>query len=452
MATAQLLAIEVAGRRLGLPAGDVREVIASRRLTAVPHAPPSLLGLSNLRGTAIPVLSLASLLQEDPGRPRRVVVLDGAAPVGLAVDQVHGLAAPGDEAEPIDVAPLIAAQFAGLAGRSARRGERVAARRSRTIARAETRMLSFDVAGETFALALDRIEAVTGPRNIVATIPHADAAVIGSIPWRGGLLPLLSLAALLGRGGAPAAGGRVIVVRIEGHAAGLVVDMIGEVLAVADDRIDAVPALLRRGGGEARIAGIARLDEGRRLISLLACDALVDPALAARLRAVAFGEADADTRGEAATEALLLFSIDEEAYGLPLSAVIEVARLPERLTALPRAPDFVRGIMHLRGRALPVVDQAARFGAVASGQRLIVARAGDLEAAFLVDRIQGVARVPRASLVEAPAVGKDPQLVEQLLIPHDSPMTLLLSPFALLAQAERDLLAAVDPTGRSRRR
>lgn len=449
MAASQLLAVEVAGRRLGLPAADVREVIASRRLTPVPQAPPSLLGLCNLRGTAIPVLSLAVLLEEDVRPARRIVVIEGASPIGLAVDQVLGLAPVGD-AEALMVEPLITAQFAGLAARPGRRGERVAARRARSVARSETRMLSFDVAGQAYALPLDQIEAVMPLGAQVATIPNADAAVIGTMARRDSLLPLLSLAALLGHG--RGAGAKVIVVRIEGHPAGLVVDAIGEVLAVADEDIDPVPALLQRGGGEARIAAIARLDLGKRLLSLLACDALVDPSLGARLRAIGTVETQVERSAEAATEALLLFTIGDEAYGLPLAAISEVARLPETLTALPRAPAFVRGVMHLRGRALAVVDQAARFGSTATGQRLIVAAAGDLEAAFLVDRIRGVVRVPRAARGDAPAVGEEPQLFESVLASDDGPMTLLMSPFALLAQTERELLAAVDLAGRSRRR
>ncbi|MET0374036.1 MAG: chemotaxis protein CheW, partial [Rhizorhabdus sp.] len=134
-AGAQLLSFEVAGQRLALPAADIREVVAGRSLTRVPQAPASLLGLTNLRGTALPVLSLATLLDRPEGTARRILVLDGASPVGLAVDTVLGLVNSEDREggasalEAIDVAPLIARSFAGLASRAGRRGERVAVRR-----------------------------------------------------------------------------------------------------------------------------------------------------------------------------------------------------------------------------------------------------------------------------------------------------------------------------------
>lgn len=453
-AGAQLLSFEVAGQRLALPAADIREVVARRSLTPVPQAPASLLGLTNLRGTALPVLSLATLLDRPEGSARHILVLDGASSIGLAVDAVLGLVSGGDREggasapEAIDVAPLIARSFAGLTHRSGRRGERVAARRARAESRAETRLLSFTLGDQAFALPLDRIHAVVPLAEDITAIPEAGAAVLGLMGWRDALLPLLSLGTLLGRAAASAARPRVIIVAIEGHRTGLVVDAIGDVIAVSDADIDPVPPILLRGGGEARIAAIARLDGGRRLLSLLATDMLVDADSMARLRLSGAAAADQKVEIEAATEAVLRFTLGGQRYGLPLTAIDEVARLPERLTPLPRAPAFVRGILHLRGRALAVIDQGARFGDASAGRRLIVAKAGGLEAAFLVDQVTGVVRVPAAALLDAPATGDDPQLFETLLADDgdadgEGAMTLLLSPFALLARTQRDMLAAL---------
>jgi len=453
-AGAQLLSFEVAGRRLALSAADVREVVTRRSLVPVPQAPASLLGLTNLRGTALPVISLAALLDRPEGAARRILVLDGESLVGLAVDTVLGLVSREDgedgvgTPEAIDVQPLIARSFAGLAHRSGRRGERVAARRARAEARAETRLLSFTLGDQAFALPLDRIDAVVLLADDVTAIPEAGAAVLGLMGWRGALLPLLSLGALLGRATALAKRPRVIIVSIEGHRTGLVVDVIGEVIAVPDADIDPVPPILLRGGGEARIAAIARLDGGRHLLSLLATDMLVDAETMARLRVSGTAAADEMIEIEAATEAVLRFTLGGKRYGLPLTAINEVARLPKRLTPLPRAPDFVRGLLHLRGRALAVIDQGARFGHASAGRQLIVAKAGGLEAAFLVDGVTGVARVPATALLDAPATCDDPQLFEALLADDsdavgEGAMTLLLSPFALLARTQRDMLAAL---------
>lgn len=449
-AAGQLLTFDVAGRSLALPAAQVREVIRRGRLTAVPQAPASLLGLANVRGTAMPVICCAALIDRLAGSGQSVIILEGMVPVGLAVDTVHAvLTAEQSAAEPIDIFPLIAEHFAALAGRPARRGERVATRRSHAEAAIGFRILSFAVGSQDFALPLDLIEAVIALPSTFASLPRADDAVLGTAAWRDGLLPLFSLAALLGLPSADGVRRRVIIARIAGHAAGFVVDEIHEVITAEDDMIDPLPPVLARGGAEARIAGIVRLDGGRRLLSLLSPMQLLNEEATACLR----DEGRMATRPlrqvvEAAV-AVLLLVIGGQRYGLPLTAVDEVARLPTILTRLPRAPNFVRGVMQARGRALAVIDQGARFGAVSQGgQRVVIARAGKLEAAFLVDTIVGVIRVPQHMISMAPSVGTEPQIFETLLIEgEDEPITLLLSPFALLNGAQNAFLASFADSG-----
>ena len=63
--SSRVLAFTAGNRRFGIAANLVREVGRLPRLTPVPHAPPSLLGLGNLRGEALPVVSAARLLGLD---------------------------------------------------------------------------------------------------------------------------------------------------------------------------------------------------------------------------------------------------------------------------------------------------------------------------------------------------------------------------------------------------
>ncbi|CAA7602941.1 CheW-like domain protein [Acididesulfobacillus acetoxydans] len=57
----------------------------------------------------------------------------------------------------------------------------------------------------------------------------------------------------------------------------------------------------------------------------------------------------------------VVFAVGQEEYGLPIEAVHEIARLGE-VRPVPDAPPFVRGLINLRGLALPVVDLRVRFG------------------------------------------------------------------------------------------
>src|SRR6202000_2192818 len=78
----------------GVPAEAVAEIIRVPPAARVPQAPRGLLGVSNLRGTVLPLASLRGLLglEEAPvTAASRAIVLQGAAPVALAVDAVEAL-------------------------------------------------------------------------------------------------------------------------------------------------------------------------------------------------------------------------------------------------------------------------------------------------------------------------------------------------------------------------
>jgi len=55
------------------------------------------------------------------------------------------------------------------------------------------------------------------------------------------------------------------------------------------------------------------------------------------------------------------FRIGRETFGLPISMVREIIRVPE-ITSVPNAADYIEGVINLRGRIIPVVDLRKRFG------------------------------------------------------------------------------------------
>src|SRR4051812_16904722 len=82
------------GRLYALPAASVSEVMRMPPLARVPQAPRSLMGLANLRGSVLPVASVRALMgREDTAATQaaRLIVLDAASPVALAVDEVTNL-------------------------------------------------------------------------------------------------------------------------------------------------------------------------------------------------------------------------------------------------------------------------------------------------------------------------------------------------------------------------
>lgn len=105
-----------------------------------------------------------------------------------------------------------------------------------------------------------------------------------------------------------------------------------------------------------------------------------------------------------ATEHIATFVLDREEYGVDVKQVQEIRRVGE-ITAVPRAPEFVRGVINLRGRILPVLDLKRKLGlgdvALERTARIVVVRTADRMLGLLVDGASQVLKVP-VSRVEPP--------------------------------------------------
>ena len=79
---------------------------------------------------------------------------------------------------------------------------------------------------------------------------------------------------------------------------------------------------------------------------------------------------------------------------------------PGSVAPIPGAPGFVRGLMAIRGAAVPVVDLPSLLGVRSSSEapRLVVTRAGDRRVALWVDGVVGVARYQPERLEALPPV------------------------------------------------
>ena len=105
-----------------------------------------------------------------------------------------------------------------------------------------------------------------------------------------------------------------------------------------------------------------------------------------------------------AMEHLATFSLDREEYGIEVRLVQEIRRVAE-ITVVPRAPEFIRGVINLRGRILPVVDLKKKLGLGEVGidkeSRIVVVRLKERLLGLLVDGASQVLKVP-VSRIEPP--------------------------------------------------
>src|SRR5262245_45875103 len=105
-----------------------------------------------------------------------------------------------------------------------------------------------------------------------------------------------------------------------------------------------------------------------------------------------------------ATEHLATFFLAGEEYGVEVRQVQEIRRVTE-ITSVPRAPEFIRGVINLRGRILPVLDLRRRLGlgevATDRAARIVVVRIKERLLGLLVDGASQVLKV-KVSQVEPP--------------------------------------------------
>jgi purine-binding chemotaxis protein CheW len=93
-----------------------------------------------------------------------------------------------------------------------------------------------------------------------------------------------------------------------------------------------------------------------------------------------------------AAEQFVVFRLGAEEYAFPIAQVKEIIRY-DGATKLPNAPDHMNGIINLRGKVIPVVDLAKRFGLVMENnadKRALIVEAADREFGIVVDEVSEV--------------------------------------------------------------
>lgn len=153
-----------------------------------------------------------------------------------------------------------------------------------------------------------------------------------------------------------------------------------------------------------------------------------------------------------AVRQVVLFTLGDEEYGLPVDRVTSIIRY-ETPTPVPHAPDYVEGVINLRGRIVPVVDLGRRlFGestARSSGARVIVTETAVGLVGFTVSSAHEVARIPASSVMQPPESVAASDLSEALegVADHEGRLVILLIPDKLVPIAS--FLSADEQEGAS---
>lgn len=104
---------------------------------------------------------------------------------------------------------------------------------------------------------------------------------------------------------------------------------------------------------------------------------------------------------------VIVFTLAHEEYGIEVDKVRTIERLMP-ITRVPKTPDFVKGVINLRGVVIPVIDLRGRFGLPESelgdNSRIIIVAANDLEVGFIVDSANDVIDLSSDAIENPPEV------------------------------------------------
>ena len=137
---------------------------------------------------------------------------------------------------------------------------------------------------------------------------------------------------------------------------------------------------------------------------------------------------------------LVVFTLGTEHYALPIQQVHEIIRYSEPRSVASRA-DWVRGVISLRGRIVPVYDLAARLGVsseLTEQTKIVIVEAGSETAGVIVDGVEEVLTVEDEQIEDAP--GADATLIDSIAKVGDR-LVVLLKPSAIFSEPDLALAA-----------
>ncbi|HUI63402.1 MAG TPA: chemotaxis protein CheW [Bacteroidota bacterium] len=104
---------------------------------------------------------------------------------------------------------------------------------------------------------------------------------------------------------------------------------------------------------------------------------------------------------------LVSFTIGEEEFGVDILKVQEINRMLE-VTSVPNTPEYIDGVINLRGKVIPIIDLRRRFAMPRKGHdkntRVVVVELAGRVVGFVVDAVKEVLRIPRSVTEPPPAL------------------------------------------------
>ena len=136
----------------------------------------------------------------------------------------------------------------------------------------------------------------------------------------------------------------------------------------------------------------------------------------------------------------VVFKLGQEEYGLDI-LIVNAIETYHGVVPVPNAPDYILGILNLRGEVIPVFSLRIKFGLPeikASTEQLIITKTNGMMVGFKVDAVDGIAEFSKKELSEVPKIVKSEKTKYAKLVANkDGKMIILLDHEGILNDKEQ---------------
>ncbi len=113
------------------------------------------------------------------------------------------------------------------------------------------------------------------------------------------------------------------------------------------------------------------------------------------------------------TDSYLVFNLQEELFAINVGKVLSILEM-QKVTAVPESPDYMKGVINLRGSVIPIIDSHVKFNlepiSISMKTNILVLEIGRqkkkaLKLGFLVDKVNEVIQIPDKKILPPPGIG-----------------------------------------------
>lgn len=290
------------------------------------------------------------------------------------------------------------------------------------------KVIIFRLANEYYACAVDAVREIVYRKSVVQ-MPGVSHYIMGAIELRDQNIPVFNVKKFIGL---PETTDRpeltILVIEIEGIAAGLWVDAVDAVADVRSEQIEAKPPTLK-GNAKSVIQSVVNLQG--RFISFLdvkrVFEHLTNRNYGVKVMATSENFTKSNREQERNTQEkreaqcqLVSFNIRGDEFAVDISEVQEIIKM-QNITHVPQAPSFVEGVINLRGVIVPIMSLRERFSiekAVGTkSTRIMIINKNDKQIGLIVDAVSEVLRIAVSAIKEPPqdAIGESAGFVKGMV-------------------------------------